>query len=390
MPNVQDRDALYYPYIHIRDHQINWLKATLLCFPQVRRIVPGDFHLNDPEAVAPFRNVKGARGEPLLGEEYTDYHFDSSPVAAAQHKLLAMMNDNPALMAKRYSQASTRHELGGKADSFEMHAGKMLAPLHDHLLSHDLGWYSRRTRSDNADNRWVTLHPTLGEAIMSLIAIAIARDAKLDIVTSSSEMHHALAVQDINEVLDLLLGRYSERKDASVDEKVDELAEVVMTTFFDLDKLTAAQIAELQKEGKDLRAFKNSLVPFAEELTDPADPARRAKLLHDKAQEVIARWREHRKSLPSFAQDALVDAAGVSLPALGVSAVAGANPIVAVAGAGLAVAYVTFKGRKILRDYRKNIGSPLNYLTRIEKAGASLVLPPVAGMSDDSIFQIPS
>jgi hypothetical protein len=78
------------------------------------------------------------------------------------------------------------------------------------------------------------------------------------------------------------------------------------------------------------------------------------------------------------------------LPALGVGAVAAANPIVAVAGAGFALAYVTVKGRKIWRDYRKNIGSPLNYLTRIEKAGASLVLPPVAGMSDDSIFQLPS
>jgi hypothetical protein len=32
-----DRDSLYYPYIRIRD--VNWLKATLLYFPHVRRIV---------------------------------------------------------------------------------------------------------------------------------------------------------------------------------------------------------------------------------------------------------------------------------------------------------------------------------------------------------------
>jgi hypothetical protein len=390
MPNVQDRDALYYPYIHIRDHQINWLKATLLCFPRVNRIVPGNFHLNDPEAAAPFRKVKGARGEPLLGEHYTDLHHGSSPVSTAQHTLLKVLSDNDVLVKERYSRAAAEHDLGDKANSFEMHAGKMLAPLHDHLMANDLGWYSRRTRSDNGDNRWVTLHPTLGEAIMSLIAIAVAKDAKLDIVTSSSEIHHALAVQDVNEVLDLLLGRPHERKEATVDEKVDELAEVVMTTFFDLDKLTAEQIAELQKEGKDLRAFKNSLVPFAEELPDLADPAKRAKRLHDKAQEVVTKWGEHRKSLPAFAKDALVEATGVTLPALGVSAAAAANPIIAAAGAGLAVVYVTYKGKKIWRDYRKNIGSPLNYLTKIEKAGASLVLPPVAGISDEAMFQIPS
>jgi hypothetical protein len=390
MPNVQDRDALYYPYIHIRDHQINWLKATLLCFPRVSRIVPHDFHLNDPDAVAPFRRVKGVRGDPLLDEHYTDFYYGDSPVSAAQQRLLTVLHENGALVKERYSRTVAVRDLGDKADSFEMHAGKMLAPLHDYLMSNDLGWYSRRTQSDNADNRWVTLHPTLGEAIMSLIAIAVAKHASLDIVTSSREIHHALAVQDMNEVLDLLLGRYPERKDATVDEKVDELAEVVMTTFFDLDKLTAEQIAELQKEGKDLQAFKNSLVPYAEELPDLADPATRAKRLQQKAQEVVAKWEEHRKSLPWFAQQALFTAAEASLPPVALGAVAAANPIAVAAGAGFAVFYVTYKGRKIWRDYRTNIGSPLNYLTKIEKAGASLVLPPVASASGEAMFQIPS
>ena len=33
--------ALYYPYIHIRSE--NWLKATLLCVPAVKRIVPENY-----------------------------------------------------------------------------------------------------------------------------------------------------------------------------------------------------------------------------------------------------------------------------------------------------------------------------------------------------------
>jgi hypothetical protein len=135
MPNVQDRDALYYPYIHIRQDNINWLKATLLCFPQVRSIVPHDFHLNDPAAVAPFRKVTGARaGKPLLDEEYTDGPYYQR-AHAAQQQLLKVLIENEALVAERYSLQTATRDLGDKWDSFEMHTGKLLAPLHDYLLS---------------------------------------------------------------------------------------------------------------------------------------------------------------------------------------------------------------------------------------------------------------
>jgi hypothetical protein len=80
-----DRDALYYPYIHVRD--VNWLKATLLCFPQVRRIVPKDFSLNDLPEVRPFLEVTGARGEPLVAAEPA-YHY-----SAAQERLSARLQD---------------------------------------------------------------------------------------------------------------------------------------------------------------------------------------------------------------------------------------------------------------------------------------------------------
>ena len=38
------RPALYYPYIHIRSE--DWLKATLLCVPVVKRLIPENY---DPE-----------------------------------------------------------------------------------------------------------------------------------------------------------------------------------------------------------------------------------------------------------------------------------------------------------------------------------------------------
>jgi hypothetical protein len=62
-----DRDALYYPYIHI--HDVNWLKSTLLCFPSVHRIVPEYGHDaslgGDSPEIQQFCKIVGARG-PLL------------------------------------------------------------------------------------------------------------------------------------------------------------------------------------------------------------------------------------------------------------------------------------------------------------------------------------
>lgn len=42
------KDGLYYPYINVRN--VNWLKATLLCFPHLLRMVPqGYLRTDSPE-----------------------------------------------------------------------------------------------------------------------------------------------------------------------------------------------------------------------------------------------------------------------------------------------------------------------------------------------------
>ncbi len=47
-----NQKALYYPYIHIQD--VNWLKATLLLFSEVRRMMPVQFTPEDSEEVRAF------------------------------------------------------------------------------------------------------------------------------------------------------------------------------------------------------------------------------------------------------------------------------------------------------------------------------------------------
>jgi hypothetical protein len=58
--NTQPRPALYYPYIHIRsEHR---LKATLLCAPAVKRIVPETYQPEDSFQIAKYTQIIGPYG----------------------------------------------------------------------------------------------------------------------------------------------------------------------------------------------------------------------------------------------------------------------------------------------------------------------------------------
>ena len=98
--NALDRDALYYPYITIDN--VNWLKATLLCFPQVRRIIPSGYVPEDIAAIRPFLKIKGARGEPLLGNMYPD----TSSCNAEQERLARLISDELPTFRRRFSKAA--------------------------------------------------------------------------------------------------------------------------------------------------------------------------------------------------------------------------------------------------------------------------------------------
>jgi hypothetical protein len=52
-----DRDALYYPYVHIAD--VSWLEATLLCLPGVRRMVPQSYVPGNSNDIRAFCHTPG-------------------------------------------------------------------------------------------------------------------------------------------------------------------------------------------------------------------------------------------------------------------------------------------------------------------------------------------
>lgn len=365
MSAVLDRDALYYPYIQIRD--VNWLKATLLCFPHVHRIVPRDYRMQEPAGIEEFRHVKGLRGNPLLVDQSTD----QEAVFHLQERLLDRLVVHSDELAARYSFATLDTDRGGFSP-YRIHQDKMLFTLLNFLEEYGL---ARR-----GEGPWLVMHADIGTAIMSTIALAIAQDNGLDVVTDSPQVHLPVLSTGINAVFDALLG---DGEDRSVSPQtagtVDDLVQLVMTTAFDVSKLSAAQIAELSKNGQDLREFKSALAKWANLMPEMQNPDRRMERLQQYVEEVIEEWERYRRSLPRFAIDALLGVASIAPPTALTYLTdlsQGASVSLIAASAGLAVGYVTLRGLRILQNYhRQRVSSPYRYLSQVHHAGATLIIP---------------
>jgi hypothetical protein len=83
-------------------------------------------------------------------------------------------------------------------------------------------------------------------------------------VTSRHGESEAAATNDIGEARYIALTSF----DSARADLTDYLAEIVMTTLLDVSRLTADQIAGLQKDGNDLRRFKNAVASIAAQLPD--------------------------------------------------------------------------------------------------------------------------
>jgi hypothetical protein len=352
------RYALYYPYIHIRDE--NWLKGTILAFQKVRRIVPNRFTVKDQAITAAYAALEGPAG-PLLDSLVVDAPEIRSSQQWLRGKILERIDE----LTSRYTEDRLTPELQSGPHAFEMHTGKFLDyQLLDLLLSRHLAWHSRETGEPNSHD-WVTMHPKMGAAMMSVLALAAARIKGLSVVTPSAEAHQQLLANQEEEVFEKLLEiPLPAGKGTPKDVTVEELSHVVITMGFDLTRLTAEQICELLKEGKDLRSFRAAVANFASRIPPGIDSSEKQKRLRQEAQAVLDEWNGYTNGLPSFAKEALVDAALDNVPEkaleLGVevttAAALGALP-------GLLISVAVSGGVKMFR----RPGTPLRFLTKVNK-----------------------
>lgn len=360
MTTVLERDALYYPNIRVPSE--NWLKSTLLCFPHVRRIVPGGYWPNDQKSIIPFGETEGIGGLPLLINEQPD--GDASRIE--QRLLAEKIQAKRMYFENHFSQESFRREHPSSPSNYRIYYLKIDEVLKQCLLELKLAWED--------EPEWFSLHPRLGRAVMATIAIAVANDRGFDIVTNDNLVHRSVCTQRQADVFDELTETLSYEPAQVQQGMVDELSAVFMTTFFNVSKLSIRQIIELQRNKMDLRRFKDAILPIAQRIPDISDPIERQRRLKNSAAEINNEWKKYKRSLPRFAVEAIFDAREIKIPAA-VSAFLAMSSLPIGVGEGIAVGLTSFVGLQVWQKYQKNIDSPYKYLSRIHRAGATLLVP---------------
>jgi hypothetical protein len=212
---VKDRDAVYYPHIHMRDK--SWLNGTLLCFPHLVRLVPETYPLSDAPWVKEYFDTIGRRNRPLL--QTTNFWNDK--VSAAQHMLATKIREDIEKSGQdfigRFDLQTT--ERNYSKDSFRISQDRLtiggIGELYQVLSEHNLVW--------QVSPNEFGIHPLLGEAIMATIAMAYAQPGGMDVVTPSGRIHDVLAARRAEIVYDTLV-RGKPTEPVPAQELVDDLA----------------------------------------------------------------------------------------------------------------------------------------------------------------------
>lgn len=353
--------ALYYPYIHIRDE--HWLKGAILGFQQVRRMVPLRFTLKDGAITRKYSELTGPAG-PLVQELLVS----AEEVQQTQVWLRKKIEEHLEEIKVKYEKSVTSLAEQSGPEAYQIHTRKFVDPqLLSLLKDHKLAWHSREeTEVDPLD--WITLNPKLGAAVMSILAIAVARIHGLSILTPSGRTHHELLASREEDVFEKLLDVSNPAPAISQSVTVEELSQVVITTGFDLTRLTPDDILELLKQGKDLRAFRQAVAGFVSRIPPGVQGEERVKRLKMEAQAVIEEWRTYTEGLPGFAKSALADAALDEAPkelvkaGIAGAAVGGASAAILGAAPGLLITIAVAAGVKMFR----RPDTPLRFLSRID------------------------
>ena len=120
---LEDREALYYPYIHIRDEE--WLKKTLLVVAGMARMIGAGFTPDDSPLVKELSTQRHGQ-KPLLRRA----NLADPDVMAGQGDLVKLIEEDIARDAKafqaRFGQAAAQSIRRAREDpyGFQMHLAK--------------------------------------------------------------------------------------------------------------------------------------------------------------------------------------------------------------------------------------------------------------------------
>jgi hypothetical protein len=357
---VIDRGALYYPNVHIRDTE--WLKATLLCFPSLDRMVPGDYPVADADVPKFFAGQEGRNGRRMLGIRKIDDHETHEERLVLLNRIKEDVEKRD--LAARFSESATRREFGEKADAFQIHEYKINGAFLEYLTAVTLAW-KPSTPLNKTDN-WFAVHPTVGQTILSTNAVALANKYDLEIVTDSGPVHSALLGANAGEVYDIMM-RDTGNVGRSDSEKVNDLFRYVIVTEFDLSDLSNEEIVRLNRARGDLATLKSALLKQVDDLGRM--PTREAwnDALRARTNDVVQEWTARDSFFSTLRRAPEMQGIVKDLATSIASGVFAGNVVASMTSAlpGLLVG-VVFAGIPVLQSWRRG-RTPYQFLSTLEK-----------------------
>lgn len=360
MSDAFKRPALYYPYIHIRSE--HWLKATLLCVPAVKRMVPDEYTPEDLPNIVTYTKIKGLNG--TLLQTVPSY----SPAAdAAQRSLLVKLKEHEDEILARYH----RSQVSGP-DSYWIHDAKFNGELLRYLDAKGLAWQSADPTDAYGHRTWYALNPVLGSAIMTTLALSIASEEPYDIVTPSAEFHETLLTVNVDAIFNILLAGKRPGTAQTTSQASHDLGQMVITmSGVNFQALRPEAIPELQSS-EHFGRFQNLIKTKARTFELNSEPRDYETQLRLEAGEIITAWHETKGDLSKELKDALFETslvlAGGTLKSMIQKE---PNMIDLAIEGGIAIALLTRKGLQLLE--KKKDGGPTHYLSEILEAQSEVL-----------------
>ncbi|TBF24864.1 MULTISPECIES: hypothetical protein [Rhizobium] len=378
------RPVLYYPYIRIRN--LNWLKGTLLIYPNVYRMVPDDFSpWDDRDGTLEFAQTSRG-GEALLAraEIGSPRSVDAQSILA--EKLKKDIEDPE--FCRRYNQTTARQLQLHDGYGVQLHKYKISKDIRGILESAQLSWKPHKYEPDDpTGDLYIEVHEHIGEAIMSTIAIACADYHGANVVAEprAEKLHRCLVEKKLDEIYDAWL--HPKRQLQAPAQQTGESAFEFMIEFScDLSALRACDIVELGDDREAIKALLEYLNKQVSEISMDSRP-QLERSMKDAISGALNQWESDRKLLSNVGKK-LLGAGSIkpgadffkkiyekaSAPAMaGGGAIIGGLTSAGIMGAlgGIAIGVVP----TVLAVREKQKTSPLRYLTAMTRAGIKLNVP---------------
>lgn len=392
--------ALYYPYIHIDN--VDWLLSNLIIFPCIKRMIPMNFTGRDSVRVRALAEDFDGR-EALLQRA----NLFSPTVIQAQSNLATKLKrdgkDNRFL--SHYDKQAAGSVIDSNPYGFQIHVQKLSEELKDALFDTQLAWDADKKEPYDKHSEYVEVHPRVGEAVMSTLAISCAQDDGLDIVGDkrSGELHRCLLEKRLDTVYESWLGLDSEVEPPQP-ATGEELMEFIFGFAGNLSTLSVDSIRALSAERAPIDDLLSALREEAATIPTMRRGEKRGEFFKQTTTKIMENWERDRNNLSNFGRaffgrdsanlatkfattvgektltgltTGTLGAAGTATlsAAIGGSAAnagwvgALATGGVIGAGAGLIIGLIAHSGTTYHQQAKRSANSPYRFLTTLEEKG---------------------